>query len=75
MRIIGVAQVLVGGLIAGFGGTVTLAVIVGLLAGWISHAGADEAIVGDVVLGILPGVLGLLLFTAGVRRLNRVPVI
>jgi hypothetical protein len=75
MRIMGLAQVLVGGLIAGFAGTVTLAVILGLLAGWISHAGAVEAIVGDLVLAILPGVLGLLLFTAGVRKLNRVPVI
>ena len=59
-----------GGLLASAGGLVVLAVILAVLFAPPSESGSGGALAGGAILGLPPLVLGLFLFTGGLRRLG-----
>ena len=63
--------VVLGGLGAGVGGLVTLAVLVGSLIGGTDPDELRFLVLGTLIVGVLPALVGAGLFLWGVRRLNR----
>ena len=64
---------LLGGLLATGGGLVTLGLGMSLALGHVEAEDLAATLIGGMVLGILPLVVGLMLFVAGIRRLNQRP--
>ena len=69
---LGWALTLFGGLGAGGGGLVVLAVAIGVLLGASDRDELPYLLLGTVVIGVVPALIGAGLFAWGVRRLNRV---
>ncbi|MEW5725457.1 MAG: hypothetical protein AB1896_20260, partial [Thermodesulfobacteriota bacterium] len=68
---LGLAGIIIGGLLATGGGLVALALALGLLLGGVGPGETGPLLVGGTILGLLPLGLGAWLFVWGVKRLNR----
>ncbi|MBN2493800.1 MAG: PrsW family intramembrane metalloprotease [Deltaproteobacteria bacterium] len=72
-RALGWTLALLGGLLASGGGLASLGIGLGLLVSEEAQAEISSTLLGGAIIGLLPLVLGLLLFRAGLRRIRGVP--
>lgn len=74
--LLGWLQILTGGVLSTGGGGLMLLLFIGLFTNAGRHKGEPvNVLIGGAVLGLLPFVLGIFCFRAGVARLNRAPLV
>ena len=61
-----------GGLMASFGGMVTLGLLLAFMLGGVQDEHTVDVLVGGVLIGLLPFIGGMVVFLKGVRRMNTV---
>ena len=70
-RIAGIAICLVGGVVASFGGMVTLGLMLAFMIGVVQPIHTVDVAIGGVVSGVAPLVIGVVVFRKGVKGMNQ----
>jgi hypothetical protein len=70
-RIMGISVSIVGGLVASFGGMVSLGLTLAFIIGVVRPEHAVDVIIGGIVSGLAPLAVGVFVFRKGVRHLNK----
>lgn len=65
-----VLMLFAGVILASLGALIVLGIVIGFATGSVAHGNGPSVLVGGFVTGVLPLLIGILLFHSGIRRLN-----
>jgi protease PrsW len=70
-RLLAVVLIVLGSLAAGAGGMIVLALMLAFAIGQVESNEAVSVILGGIIIGVAPLIVGLIMFILGILRLNR----
>jgi len=71
-RVIGITICVVGGVVASFGGMVTLGLLLAFMLGLVQPIHTVDVAIGGAVSGLAPLAVGIVVFKSGVKGMNRI---
>lgn len=66
-----ILSIVLGGILASIGGVFTLGILLGLALGHTDPSEVKNVVMGGVLVGVLPLIIGIFLFRGGLRGLNK----